>query len=102
MNKFKKKKKTHFESDGGKDINCCVSKVVEVEFVLFCFLKGKSRSCTPQFCVPQPRCHEASLVRGPHQHYLRTLQNRTPACQDKIQKIQKKKMKKKIEKKNHN
>ena len=40
-------------------------------------------ACTPQFCVPQPRCHEASLVRGPHQHYLRTLQNRTPACQDK-------------------
>jgi hypothetical protein len=62
------------------------------------FFKGKSRSCTPQFCVPQPRCHEASLVRGPHQHYLRTLQNRTPACQDKIQK----KKEKKNTKKNHN
>lgn len=37
-------------------------------------------SCTPLSFFPQPRCRGVSLVLGPHQHYLRTLQNRTPAC----------------------
>lgn len=37
-------------------------------------------SCTPLFSSPQPRCREDALVLAPHQHYLRTLQNRIPAC----------------------
>lgn len=40
-------------------------------------------SCTPLFFFPQPRCREVGLVRAPHQHYLRMLQNRTPACRDR-------------------
>lgn len=37
-------------------------------------------SCTPLSFFPQPRCRGVSLVLGPHQHYLRMLQNRIPAC----------------------
>lgn len=40
-------------------------------------------SCTPLFFFPQPRCREVGLVHAPHQHYLRMLQNRTPACRDR-------------------
>jgi hypothetical protein len=38
----------------------------------------KTTSCTPQFCVPQPRCREDVLVLVLHPHCYALSQNRNP------------------------